>query len=126
MNAIRGLSALAHETRLRVFRTLIVEGPGGLAAGAIAERLGVPPSTLSTHLGLMEGAGLLRRSRVQRQIFYAADIEGIRRLLTFLTEDCCQGRPDLCKALVDLATAGCGPDRPPNQSRGPKNPGGVS
>ncbi|MBT3400864.1 MAG: helix-turn-helix transcriptional regulator [Rhodospirillaceae bacterium] len=109
--AIRGLSALAHETRLRVFRVLVVEGPGGLAAGAIAARLDVPPSTLSTHLGLMEGAGILRRSRVRRQIFYAADFEGIRRLLTFLTADCCQGRPELCRTLVELATAGSEPDR---------------
>lgn len=58
----------------------------------------------------MDSAGILHRSRVQRQVFYAADIEGMRRLLTFLTADCCQGRPELCQALAELATTACAPE----------------
>ena len=99
--ALRALSALAQETRLRVFRLLVRRGPSGLAAGDIADTLGVSPSTLSTHLGILERAGLVRSWRVQRHIFYAAHIDGTRRLLTFLTEDCCQGRPEICGGLVD-------------------------
>lgn len=71
-------------------------GPEGLNAGEIAERLGVGASTLSHHLATLDRAGLLRSWRVQRQIFYATDYDGTRRLLAFLMEDCCQGRPELC------------------------------
>jgi DNA-binding transcriptional ArsR family regulator len=101
--AIEALAALAQETRLRVFRLLVHVGPSGLAAGGIAERLGVPPSTLSFHLRELERAGLLRSWRRQRQVFYAADVEGTRRLLTFLTADCCQGHPEICGDLVKIA-----------------------
>lgn len=100
--AVTALAALAQETRLRVFRILIEEGPSGLPAGAIAERLGVPPSTLSFHLAHLERAGLIRSTRLQRQVIYAADIEGTRRLLTFLTADCCQGHPEICGGLAAL------------------------
>jgi DNA-binding transcriptional ArsR family regulator len=95
-NAIAALAALAQDHRLAVFRMLVREGPGGLPAGEIAARVAVPPSTLSHHLGQLERAGLLRSWRLQRQIFYAVDIEGTRRLLAFLTDDCCQGRPEIC------------------------------
>ena len=94
--ALLALSALAHHTRLAVFRLLIREGPAGLPAGTIAERVGATPPTLSTHLAQLQRAGLITSRRVQRQIFYAAHVDGIRQLLTFLTEDCCQGRPELC------------------------------
>jgi ArsR family transcriptional regulator len=101
--AIRALAALAHATRLRVFRLLIQIGPSGLPAGEIAERVGVPSSTLSFHLRELDRASLLRSWRRQRQIFYAADVEGTRRLLTFLTEDCCQGQPEICGDLATIA-----------------------
>ncbi|MEA1647877.1 metalloregulator ArsR/SmtB family transcription factor [Nitrospirillum sp. BR 11164] len=94
--AIDAFAALAQETRLSVFRLLVQAGPGGLPAGDVAARVGVPASTLSHHLGLLERAGLLRSWRVQRQIFYATDYEGTRRLLAFLMKDCCQGLPELC------------------------------
>jgi DNA-binding transcriptional ArsR family regulator len=100
--AVTALAALAQETRLRVFRILIEQGPSGLPAGAIAERLGVPPSTLSFHLAHLERAGLIRSTRLQRQVIYAADVEGTRRLLTFLTADCCQGHPEICGGLAAL------------------------
>ena len=94
--AIGALSALAQEHRLAVFRLLVREGTNGLSAGQVADRLGVPPSTLSHHLAHLERAGLLRSWRVQRNVFYAVDVEGTRRLVVFLTEDCCQGHPEIC------------------------------
>ncbi len=98
--ALRALSALAQETRLQVFRLLVGLGPSGAAAGDIAQIVGVSPSTLSTHLGILERSGLVRSWRVQRHIYYAAHIDGTRRLLTFLTDDCCQGRPEICAGLA--------------------------
>ena len=84
--ALAALAALAHETRLAVFRLLVIEGPSGLPAGEIADRL-----------------GLLRSWRRQRQIFYAANYAGTRELLTFLTRDCCQGHPEICGDLAQIA-----------------------
>lgn len=92
--AIEALSALAHETRIAVFRLLVRRGPAGLPAGDIATRLGVHAATLSHHLGLLERAGLLRSWRVQRQIFYAAEFGTMRRLLGYLADDCCRGLPE--------------------------------
>ena len=77
-------------------------GPGGgraaegLSAGVIAARLKVPPATLSFHLAKLENAGLIKAQRRSLNIFYSPDHNGIRALLGFLTEDCCQGRPELC------------------------------
>ncbi len=99
-SAVAALAALAQDTRLAVFRLLVEAGPNGLAAGVIASRLKVAPATLSFHLSQLERAGLLASRRNGRQILYAADIEGTRRLLAFLTEDCCGGRPELCGELV--------------------------
>jgi len=93
---IDAFAALAQEHRLKVFRLLMHEGPNGLPAGGIAKAIGVPPSTLSTHLAQMTRAGLLRATRRQRQIFYATDMNGTRELIDYLTQDCCQGRPELC------------------------------
>lgn len=98
--AVGTLSALAQETRLAVFRLLVREGPGGLPAGEIAARLQVTPATLSFHLAQLEGAGLLSSNRCSRQIVYRVDLAGTRRLLAYLTEDCCQGRPELCAGLA--------------------------
>jgi DNA-binding transcriptional ArsR family regulator len=110
--AIAALAALAQDTRLRVFRLLVREGPGGLPAGAIAERLAVAPPTLSAHLAQLERAGLLRSWRVERRIFYALEVEGTRRLLRYLTEDCCQGQPAICG---DLSAASKVCDRRPGE-----------
>jgi DNA-binding transcriptional ArsR family regulator len=95
-DAVEAFAALAQEHRLSVFRLLVREGPNGLSAGEIALRVAVPPSTLSHHLAHLERAGLLRSWRVERRIFYAVDIKGTRRLVAFLTEDCCQGHPEIC------------------------------
>lgn len=96
LDAVRALSALANEHRLRIFRTLVATGPTGLRAGALGERLGVGATSLSFHLKELDRAGLLIATRQGRNIVYAVRIDGVRDLLTFLTEDCCQGRPELC------------------------------
>lgn len=99
--AVDALGALAHETRLAVFRMLVKAGPDGMVAGAIAERQGVPPSTMSHHLATLERAGLVQSERESRLIHYRTDYPGMRRLLMFLMQDCCQGAPELCGDLFD-------------------------
>lgn len=108
--ALLALTALSHETRLTIFRSLIAEGPNGMSAGDLARRLDVIPPTLSFHLKEMDRAGLLRSWRRQRNVYYAVDIEGMRRLLTFLTQDCCQGHPEICGDL-NVAGAFCAPGK---------------
>jgi len=94
--AVRSLSALAHGHRLRVFRLLVKAGASGLAAGEIAGRLELPPSSLSFHLAALENAGLVTARRTGRFIHYRVEPDAIRALLGYLTEDCCEGRPELC------------------------------
>jgi ArsR family transcriptional regulator, arsenate/arsenite/antimonite-responsive transcriptional repressor len=116
--AIAAFAALGQEHRLAVFRMLMQAGPSGLTAGDIAQRLGVPASSLSSHLATLERASLLRSWRVQRNIFYAVDTDGTRDLITFLTQDCCGGRPELCgydTAQPDI----CGPACEPSSERRP-------
>ena len=98
--AVDALGALAHETRLSVFRILVKAGPGGMIAGAIAENQDVPPSTMSHHLATLERAGLVQSERESRLIHYRADFAAMRRLLMFLMEDCCQGAPEMCGDLL--------------------------
>lgn len=95
-NAVDALMALAHETRLAVFRLLVRAGPDGVPAGVISTSLDVMPSTLSHHLAMLERAGLLKSRRHRRQIFYACAYDGMRGLLEFLTTDCCGGNPEIC------------------------------
>ena len=98
--AVDALGALAHETRLSVFRLLVKAGPEGMIAGAIAEHQGVPPSPMSQHLATLERAGLVQSERESRLIHYRADYDGMRRLLSFLMQDCCQGAPEMCSDLL--------------------------
>lgn len=91
-----GFSALAQETRLDAMRVLATAGQEGIAAGDLAVRLGLPPSTLSFHLAALEQAGLIAATRRGRQLFYAVRISGLRALFNFLTETCCAGQPQLC------------------------------
>jgi arsenate reductase len=102
IEAASTLAALAQETRLRLVRLLMAEGPSGLAAGEIARRLDVAPSTLSFHLAALDRAGLIVASRQGRSIRYAVRLAAFRALLAFLTETCCAGRPELCGDLARL------------------------
>jgi ArsR family transcriptional regulator, arsenate/arsenite/antimonite-responsive transcriptional repressor len=106
--AVRALGALAHEHRLAVFRALVRAGSPGLAAGEIAQMIGVSPSAMSFHLRELEQAGLTRSWRDGRYIRSSLCVEAMRGLVTFLTEDCCEGRPDLCGNMIASATAACG------------------
>jgi protein-tyrosine-phosphatase/DNA-binding transcriptional ArsR family regulator len=101
-DAARVFGALAQESRLGVLRLLLAQGPNGLSAGGLAERLGIPASTTSFHLSALEGAGLISATRRGRQIIYAVRIIALRELLVFLTEACCGGRPELCGDIVAL------------------------
>jgi DNA-binding transcriptional ArsR family regulator len=101
--AVRRLSALAQEARLGAFRLLVKAGPEGLAAGDIARATGVAANTLSAQLAVLANAGLVRSRRRGRSIIYSADYERMGELLVFLTEDCCQGRPEVCAPLADVA-----------------------
>lgn len=93
---ITALGALAQETRLDIFRMLMERGAEGLPAGAIGERLGLPSPTLSFHLNQLRFAGLVTSRRESRSIIYCANFAGMGNLLTYLTENCCGGRPELC------------------------------
>jgi DNA-binding transcriptional ArsR family regulator len=88
---VPALSALAQENRLDVFRLLVQAGPDGLAAGIIAEKVGVVPATLSFHLAQLKHAGLVTVRRDGRSLIYAADYERMNGLVRFLTENCCAG-----------------------------------
>ena len=105
------LSALAQDSRLQIFRLLVQAGPNGLAAGEIARRLGIPAHTLSTHLNILAHSGLVRARRASRSRIYAAQYDAFPQLLTFLLEDCCQGRPAVCAPLFDLAASCRAPER---------------
>jgi len=89
--ALQALSALAQESRLAIFRLLVQAGPGGLAAGAIGEKLDLPPATLSFHLAGLTRAGLAQSRQEGRFVIYSASFESMNALVAFLTENCCQG-----------------------------------
>jgi len=101
--AVDALQALGHNTRLSVFRLLVKAGRVGLMAGEIAQACKVPASTMSHHLGNLERAGLVTSQRESRAIRYRADYDGMRGLLAFLMEDCCQGDPLLCADFSEIA-----------------------
>ena len=89
---IDALSALAHDTRLKVFRLLVQAGPEGLPAGSIGDKLGLPAATLSFHLAHLARTGLARSRQDGRFVIYSADFQSMNELVGFLTENCCGGR----------------------------------
>jgi ArsR family transcriptional regulator len=95
--AVTALGALAQEHRLALFRLLVQAGEDGMPAGAIAEALGIPNSSLSFHLAQLSRAGLVRQERRHRSIIYRADYAAMNALVGYLMENCCGG-------------AGCGAD----------------
>ena len=94
--AVKTLSALAQPTRFQVFRLLMRVGETGMRAGDIAARLEVPQNTLSGHLAILVNADLLTSKREGRELHYALNAEATRAFMTYLTDDCCEGRPELC------------------------------
>ena len=89
-SAVEALSALAHQSRLAIFRLLVPEGLDGLAAGVIGKKLGIPANALSFHLTRLRYAGLVTVRRNGQQMIYAAAYDGMQHLMGFLTENCCQ------------------------------------
>ena len=88
---VSALSALAQEHRLALFRLLVQAGERGMAAGAIADVLGVPNSSLSFHLAALTKAGLIRQERQSRSLIYSADYSAMNDLVGYLMENCCGG-----------------------------------
>jgi ArsR family transcriptional regulator, arsenate/arsenite/antimonite-responsive transcriptional repressor len=97
-DAIAALAALAHEHRLAIYRLLVEHGPAGLSAGAIGDRIGLAPSSLTFHLQSLQRAGLIAQTRASRQLIYSADFPVMNSLVGYLTDKCC------------TASAGCATD----------------
>jgi len=90
--AVAALGALAHETRLQIFRLLVRAGAGGMAVGRIAGALGVEANgRLSFHLKELVAAGLAASRQEGRFVYYSTDYAAMNELLRYLTEDCCGG-----------------------------------
>ena len=109
-HALAALAALGQPMRLEIFRLLMRKEPDGLPAGTIAESIGCPHNTLSTHLSILARSGLVRGTRDGRSIVYRANVDGMRNLIGFLVTDCCDGHPELCNLEDALrANACCAP-----------------
>ena len=110
-DAVTALSALAQESRLGVYRLLVQAGPEGMAAGAIADRLGLPPPTLSFHLKELSHAGLAISRQEGRYVIYSANFGNALKLVNFLTENCCGGGSCLpeCAPVAAATTEGAMP-----------------
>jgi ArsR family transcriptional regulator, arsenate/arsenite/antimonite-responsive transcriptional repressor len=93
---IGALGALAHEYRLAIYRLLVEQGPGGLPAGAIGERVGLVPSSLTFHLQALQRAGLIAGMRASRQLIYSADYRVMNELVGYLTDKCCTAGAGSC------------------------------
>lgn len=106
-SAARAFDSLGHPTRLAVFRLLVPLGEAGLAAGAISAQLSLPPSTLSSHLSVLEQAGLIRARREGRFLRYTVHRAGLADLTGWLLQDCCGGAPELCAPILQRIACAC-------------------
>ena len=97
-SVIDALSALAQDSRLGIFRLLITAGRDGLPAGEIGKNLRIPANSLSFHLTRLRYAGLVKGRRYGRQIFYAANYANMRKLMDYLTENCCESSSEGCSS----------------------------
>ena len=91
IDIVVALSALAQESRLAIYRTLVQAGPDGLAAGKISEATGVAPSSLSFHLKELNHAGLVSARNESRFVIYSANFQTMNSVIGYLTENCCGG-----------------------------------
>ncbi|MEO5757277.1 MAG: metalloregulator ArsR/SmtB family transcription factor [Mesorhizobium sp.] len=106
--ALSAFAALSQETRLRILRHLVIAGPDGIAAGAVADKVEVSASNVSFHLKELERAGLVSVRRDSRSMVYSAEYDALSGLIRFLMEDCCSGRPEICAPA--LASGCCAAD----------------
>lgn len=113
---IEALGALAHEHRLKVYRLLVERGSPGLPAGAIADGVGLLPSSLTFHLQALHRAGLIVRRRESRQLIYSADFEAMNALVGYLTENCCADSGEACA--TEACGAACKPSAAPKTTKG--------
>jgi DNA-binding transcriptional ArsR family regulator len=90
--SVNSLAALAHETRLDIYRYLIRKGPDGDVVGNIADHFGLPGATLSFHLKTLKQAELLNVRRKSRSLIYSPNFEQMNALLAYLMDDCCGGQ----------------------------------
>ncbi len=104
LEAISALGALAQEHRLALFRLLVQAGEEGMPAGAIAEALGIPGSSLSFHLAQLHRAGLIKQERRHRSLIYRADYAAMNSLVAYLLENCCAGAACGTDAICSPAT----------------------
>ena len=111
-HALAALAALGQPTRLEIFRMLMAAEPDGLSAGALAEKIGCPHNTLSSHLSILARSGLARGARDGRSIIYRADVHAVKSLVGFLINDCCSGHPELCDLQEAIRAESCCPQRP--------------
>jgi DNA-binding transcriptional ArsR family regulator len=95
---VQALGALAHEHRLAIYRLLVEQGPGGLPAGVIGERVGLQPSSLTFHLQTLHRAGLIGQVRASRQLIYSTNYTAMNGLVGFLTDKCCTADDSNCGA----------------------------
>jgi DNA-binding transcriptional ArsR family regulator len=107
--ALMSFAALSQETRLGIVKTLVVAGSGGMAAGAIAEKMGVSASNVSFHLKELERAGLIAQRRESRSIVYNASYDALADLVKFLMVDCCVGHPSVRAPLTETDDRCCAP-----------------
>jgi DNA-binding transcriptional ArsR family regulator len=105
--AVATLAALAQESRLSIFRFLVQAGTAGVSAGRIGESLAIPAATLSFHLKELARAGLIASRQESRFIYYSVNYEHMAALMTYLTENCCQGMPGECLSAMETALGGC-------------------
>ena len=108
-SVIRALGALAHDSRLAIYRLLVQAGQDGLAVGAIGEKLDIPPATLTFHLSSLRHAGLVGERRDGRTVYQVADYVSMNALIGYLSENCCQG--------ADCGVPACAPASAKKPSR---------
>ena len=104
---LEALAALGQATRLDVFRLLVRAGPDGLPAGDVARQLGLRQNTLSTHLAILARSGLVAGRRDGRTIRFAAKLPAMRAVVAFLVADCCGGRPEQCRTVLETLDIAC-------------------
>lgn len=114
--ALSSFAALSQDTRLSIVRYLVKSGPDGVAAGDVANEVGVSASNLSFHLKELQHAGLIDARREARSIIYSANHAALRDLIGFLMNDCCGGRPEICAPALNKAAC-CPPEQTKSRKR---------